>query len=463
MRLSLIAQAIEAKQVEFTAESDIDISQVNTDTRFIEGGDLFVALKGPNFNGHDYLSDAHKKGCVVAIVDTFDEALPLPQLVVKDTRIALGLMAEAWRNQFNDLKVVGITGSCGKTTVKEMLCEILGEMAPTLATKGNFNNDIGVPLTLLRLNASHRFAVLELGANAVGEIAYTAKMIRPDVAVITNAAAVHVEGFGGLANIVREKAEIYKSLTPQGCAVVNGDDANAQLWLDQIKELGAACLVSAGKASSEPGSVAVDVWAENVQQEKLGVYRFDICSQSSRISIHSSLAGFHNVSNALLAATAAKCLGAPDRAIKAGLEKVKPVPGRLNIYTENAFDVVLVDDTYNASPHSVKAAIEFLSSHPGEQLLILGDMGELGDEASKYHFEIGRYAKENGIHHLLATGQFSKSVIEGFDGEGVCFDKQEALIKSLPEHLKAGMTVLVKGSRSTHMEKVSDEIRGSVV
>ncbi|MBV1869865.1 MAG: UDP-N-acetylmuramoyl-tripeptide--D-alanyl-D-alanine ligase [Gammaproteobacteria bacterium] len=463
MRLSLIAQAIKAKQVEFTAESDIDISQVNTDTRFIEKGDLFVALKGPNFNGHDYLSDAYKKGCVAAIVDTFDERLLLPQLVVKDTRIALGLMAEAWRNQFNDLKVIGITGSCGKTTVKEMLFEILGEIAPTLATKGNFNNDIGVPLTLLRLNASHRFAVLELGANAMGEIAYTANMIHPDVAVITNAAAVHVEGFGGLANIVREKAEIYKSLTRQGCAVVNGDDANAPLWLDQIKESGAACLVSAEKAYSESGSIAADVWAQDVQQEELGGYRFDICSQSNRIPVYSSLAGFHNVSNALLVAAAAKCLNVPDQAIKTGLDKVKPAPGRLNIHTQNAFDVVLIDDTYNASPHSVKAAIKFLSSYPEEQLLILGDMGELGDEASKYHFEIGQYAKESGVHHLLATGRFSKSVIEGFDGQGVCFDKQEALIESLPQYLEAGMTVLVKGSRSTHMEKVCDKIRGSAV
>ena len=462
MLLSRIAQVIDAKNLQNCSQmNDFDVNQFSTDTRNLQKNDLFIALRGPNFDGHSYLKEASKKGCAAAIVDTFDATINMPQHVVKDTRIALGLMAEAWRQQFESLKVVGITGSCGKTTVKEMLSAILSEVAPTLATHGNFNNDIGVPLSLLRLNSSHRYAVLELGANAMGEIAYSAKLIHPDVAVITNAAAVHVEGFGSVSNIAKEKGELYKALGIHGCAVVNGDDPSSQLWLSEIEETGSKRLICTESMYSESDKVEADFWLEKIHSMESGGYRYDICSPSSRISIRSELLGFHNVSNSLLAAAVAKSLDVPDDAIKAGLEKAKPAPGRLNIYTENGFDVILIDDTYNASPHSVTAAIELLSHYPTEQLLILGEMGELGDESEKYHLQIGQCAKEKGIHKILATGQYSQAVLEGFAGHGVSFEKQEALIIALPEYLKAGMTVLVKGSRSAHMEKVINAIRES--
>jgi len=440
-------------------ENDISISHVSTDTRTLKSGDLFVAIKGPNFNGHSYLSEARGKGCVAVIVEEKDRNLDIPQLVVKDTRIALGLMAEAWRKQFSDLKVIAITGSCGKTTVKEMLSTILNEVAPTLATQGNFNNDFGVPLTLLRLNASHRFAVLELGANAMGEIAYTSKLVHPDVALITNAAAVHVEGFGSVSNVAREKAEIYKSLGANGVAVVNGDDSNSKLWLEQIKQAGNSKTICSENALSENQKSDADFWLENAISLDSGRYCYDICSKSGRITVHSALLGFHNVINALLAAAVAKSLGVADRAIQTGLEKVQASPGRLSVCSENALNVLLIDDTYNASPHSVNAAIQLLSNYPNKKILILGNMGELGEKAEQYHFQVGQRAKESGIHTLLVTGQYAKAVISGFGEQGVCFENQAALINALPNHLNPGVAVLVKGSRSSHMEKVVSAIK----
>lgn len=460
MLLSQIARAIGSPVPDDKfLESDISISRVSTDTRTLEPGDLFVAIKGPNFNGHSYLSEAHGKGCVAVIVEEQDRSLDIPQLVVKDTRIALGLMAEAWRKQFSDLKVIAVTGSCGKTTVKEMLSAILDEVAPTLATQGNFNNDLGVPLTLLRLNTSHRFAVLELGANAMGEIAYTSKLVHPDVALVTNAAAVHVEGFGSVSNVAREKAEIYKSLGANGVAVVNGDDSSSKLWLEQIKQAGNSVTVCSENASPEKQNSNADFWLENTTPLDSGHYCYDICSKSGRITVHSSLLGFHNVINALLAAAVAKSLGVPDKAVQTGLEKVRAAPGRLNVYSENALNVLLIDDTYNASPHSVNAAIQLLSSYPNKKILILGNMGELGEKAEEYHFQVGQRAKESGINKLLVTGQYAKAVIAGFGAQGVCFENQAALINALPNHLNPGVAVLVKGSRSSHMEKVVNAIK----
>ena len=455
MLLSQIAHAIGSPipDDEFL-ENDILISRVNTDTRTLEPGDLFVAIKGPNFNGHSYLNEACRKGCVAVIVEEEDRNSDIPQLVVKDTRIALGLMAEAWRKQFYDLKVIAITGSCGKTTVKEMLSAILNEVAPTLATQGNFNNDFGVPLTLLRLNASHRFAVLELGANAMGEIAYTSKLVRPDVALITNAAAVHVEGFGSVSNVAREKAEVYKSLGTNGVAVVNGDDSNSKLWLEQIQQAGNSKTICSENRKSN-----ANFWLENVTSLDSGHYCYDICSKSGRVTIHSALLGFHNVTNALLAAAVAKTLGVADKAIQTGLEKVQASPGRLNVSSENALNVLLIDDTYNASPHSVNAAIQLLSNYPNKKILILGNMGELGEKAEEYHFKVGQRAKESDINKLLVTGEHAKSVIAGFGEQGICFESQAALINALPNHLNPGVTVLVKGSRSSHMEKVVNAIK----
>jgi UDP-N-acetylmuramoyl-tripeptide--D-alanyl-D-alanine ligase len=458
--LSQIAHAVGAQfSDDGSLEKDISISRVSTDTRTLESGDLFVAIKGPSFNGHSYLSDAYEKGCIAAIVEEKKAHLDIPQLVVKDTRIALGLMAEAWRKQFSDLKVVAVTGSCGKTTVKEMLAAILNEVAPTLATQGNFNNDFGVPLTLLRLNSSHRFAVLELGANAMGEIAYTSKLVHPDVALITNAAAVHVEGFGSVSNVAREKAEIYKSLSASGVAVVNADDSNSKLWLDQIGQAGNKVLVCSENILSENEISTANLWLENIVPLDLGGYRYDVCSKADRITIRSALLGFHNVMNALLAIAAAKSLGVTDQAIQAGLEKVQAPPGRLNVYSETALNVLLIDDTYNASPHSVNAAIQILSNYTNEKVLILGNMAELGEKAEEYHHQVGQQAKEEGIDKLLVTGLHAKAVVAGFGDQGICFESQQALINALPNYLDSGMTVLVKGSRSSHMEKVVNAIK----
>ena len=461
MLLSEISKAINVQLSSSECIDDVSISRVSTDTRTLETGDLFVALRGPSFNGHSYLNEAINKGCVAAIVDEKNSALEIPQLVVKDTRIALGLMAEAWRMQFDNLNVFAITGSCGKTTVKEMLAAILSEVAPTLATYGNLNNDIGVPLTLLRLNASHRFAVVELGANAMGEIAYTAKLVHPDVAIITNAAAVHVEGFGSISNVAREKGEIYKCLNEKGVAIVNGDDLNSDSWLKQIKKTGSSLLICSKDIHPANNSRHANYWLENVCLTESNAYSYDICSDSNRIHISSALLGFHNVINGLLVTAAAKSLGVANDAIQIGLNKVKPASGRLNTISENAFDVLLIDDTYNASPHSVNAAIDLLSTYPNEKILILGDMGELGEKADEYHFQVGLKAKEKGVHQVLAVGQYARDVIAGFGKQGVSFEKQEELINALADYLKTGMVVLVKGSRSAYMENVVNAIKES--
>ena len=460
MFLSKVANAIGAELPNNNLLDDISISRVSIDTRTLENGDLFFAIKGPNFDGHHYLDEAINKGCIAAIVEEENSNLDIPQLVVEDTRIALGLMAEAWRMQFSDLKLVAVTGSCGKTTVKEILAHILSEVAPTHATEGNLNNDFGVPLTLLQLKDNHRFAVLELGANAMGEIAYTAKLVHPDVALITNAAAVHVEGFGSELNVAHEKAEIYKVLGDDGIAIVNGDDSNCKMWLEQITQAGNRVFICTENPLPENKAGTTNFWLENISPLEAGGYCFDVCTQLERISMRSALLGFHNVKNALLATAVSKSLGVTDKAIQSGLQKVQAPPGRLNASSDNAMNVLLIDDTYNASPHSVNAAIKLLTTYPSENILILGNMAELGERAEEYHFQVGQRAKKEGVQKLLAIGQHAKAVVQGFGEQGAVFESQEALINALPGYLSSGITVLVKGSRSSHMEKVVNAIRG---
>ncbi len=423
---------------------------VSTDSRRIEPGELFVALKGPSFDGHDFIAQAEAAGCAAVMVER-DVETPLPRIEVADTRVGLGRLAAAWRSQFR-LPLIAVTGSNGKTTVKEMLAAILRRQGPVLATQGNLNNDIGVPLTLLRLASEHRTAVVEMGANHPGEIAWLTELARPTVALITNAAAAHLEGFGSLEGVARAKGEIYGGLEEGGIAVINADDPFAGLWrgLNRERKVVTFGLEQEADVSAE--------WEGGTDGSRLELHTW-----RGEEHVALPLAGRHNVMNALAATAAALAAGVELSAIREGLEAMTPVAGRLE-HKRTAGGIPIIDDSYNANPASLGAALKVLAMAEGVRCLVMGDMGELGEEAVWLHQRIGEMARTEGIDRLYAVGELSRAAVLAFGSGGRHFDDREALIAALRKDLQKGMTVLVKGSRSMRMEQVvnalMDEERG---
>lgn len=431
---------------------DIRFISVCSDTRKLAQGDLYVGLRGEYFDGANFVAQAQSKGAVAALinadsykVDTPSASCNLPLLLVEDTRHALGQLAAYWRNQF-DIPLVGITGSNGKTTVKEMLASILrvaaGSEDAVLATKGNLNNDIGMPLTLLQLNAQHRYAVIEMGMNHPGEIDYLTRIARPQVALINNASGAHLEGMGTVAAVAEAKGEIFAGLQQGGSAIINADDAYAPLWralagVNSILEFG---LNSDADVSGQ--------W----QSSATGLH-MKVKTPSGDFTIDMQVPGEHNARNALAATAAAMALNLSLQSIVAGLEKFSGVSGRLQC-KKALCGAVVIDDTYNANPASLKAAIDVLADTRGSRILVLGDMGELGEKAADFHCEIGRLARESGIESLYAIGELSRNTVALF-GEGAQhFENVEALCAALEQVMNAGTTVLVKGSRFMKMERV---------
>jgi UDP-N-acetylmuramoyl-tripeptide--D-alanyl-D-alanine ligase len=413
---------------------------VGTDTRTLARGELFVALTGPNFDGHQFLGEAANRGAAGAIVARAGSA-PLPAVQVADTRLALGQLAVHWRRQF-DIPVIAVTGSNGKTTVKNMIAAILGERGPTLATQGNLNNDIGVPLTLLRLRPGDQYAVIEMGMNHAGEIDYLTRLTRPTVALINNAAAAHLAGLGSVEAVARAKGEIFAGLTESGVAIINADDAHAGLW----RQLAAPHrVVTFGIDTPTDVSAAYTLDATGSTLE--------LRTPQGGISMRLSLLGRHNVMNALAAGSAALTAGASLTDIQAGLAKLKAVSGRLEVKRGRNGARVL-DDTYNANPGSLTAGVEVLKSADGERMLVLGDMGELGEAAPEIHRRVGELARCLGIERLFAVGDLSRVAVEAFGKGARHFRTHEALVEALRRELRAGMTVLVKGSRLMKMERV---------
>lgn len=425
---------------------DITISQVYTDTRHYRDDSLFVALKGPNFDAHEFLQKVVSQGAKAVVVEKQCD-ISIPQLVVKDTRLALGDLARFNREKIK-LKCAAITGSSGKTTVKEMLAAILQNIGSTHATKGNFNNEIGVPLTLLDLQENHQFGVIELGANRPGEIAYTASITQPDIAVINNVAAAHIEGFGDLRGVARAKSEIYGELKPDGIAVVNNDDEFADFWKKSIKNtiLTYSC------------SQKADVVANNIQLQSNHCPSFELAFNGEKCYVKLPLAGIHNVNNALAAATCAIGLGVSLKDIALGLTLAPSVQGRLTI-THLSNGCCLIDDSYNANLDSMRAAIELLKSYSGSRILVIGDMAELGELGRQCHEEIGCLANQAKIDKLFSFGVLTKFSQTQFNGEKQHFSNQEELIQQLKHEANAQTTILVKGSRSAHMEKVIIALR----
>lgn len=425
---------------------------VSTDTRTIRPGDLYVALRGERYDGHAFIAQAQSAGAAAAMVEMQTaDAAALPTLVVDDTRAALGALAADWRRRFS-LPVVALTGSSGKTTVKEMLASILRSAAPAaaeeqvLATRGNLNNDIGMPLTLLELRPAHRYAVVEMGMNHAGEIRYLTRIASPDVALITNAGTAHIEYLGSVEAIARAKGEIFEGLKEDGTAVINADDPYAPMWRELARdrrriEFGLA--QSAGVTASYRGRV---LESEIEIRTPAGVAKTTLRAP-----------GEHNVRNALAAAAAASALVVPVSAIAAGLGNYSGVKGRLQV-KRSPHGASVIDDTYNANPESMRAAIAVLAQAPGARLLVLGDMGELGERAPALHAELGAQARLAGIERLLTLGEHAAETARAFGRGARHYDSVEALIADVESALAANVTVLVKGSRFMRMERVVDAI-----
>ncbi|KKO45043.1 UDP-N-acetylmuramoyl-tripeptide--D-alanyl-D-alanine ligase [Arsukibacterium ikkense] len=432
------------------------ISQVSTDSRTISAGALFIALKGPNFDGSRFAADVMAKGAVAIVVERPLDNIGISQIIVADTRLALGQLGAAIKARLQP-KTIAVTGSAGKTTVKEMLAAILSRCGQVLATQGNFNNDIGVPLTLLRLTAQHQYAVMELGANHAGEIAYTTSLVKPDVAIITNAAASHLEGFGDTYGVARAKGEIFSGVSPGGTAIIQHDSEFTDYWLNRCKELKVVRFASNYSADA-PQSDA-DIRAEQIELNSLGCARFTLVYGNERVLVQLSLPGKHNVANALAAAAAAIAVGAQLSDVQLGLAQMAAVKGRTNI-VQLSPQITLIDDSYNANVESAKAAIDLLASYPGCQVLLLGDMAELGANARLYHEEIGLYAKNAGINLLFTLGVLSQSASDLFNGQGAHFSSRQSMLDRLMPLIttQQNVTILVKGSRSAKMELVVQDL-----
>lgn len=420
---------------------DAPISNITLDSRKVIPGSLFVALEGSQTDGHQFAQDAEKRGAAAVLCAHVIENVHIPQLIVNSPAEALGRIATEHRKQFS-LPIIALTGSNGKTTVKEMIYACLPK--PSIATQGNLNNHLGVPLSLLRLAPEHRYAVFELGANHPGEIAYTADLVNPDVALINNIAPAHVGEFGSIEAIARSKGEIYAALPPHGTAVINADDHYAHFWDPILK--GRNVFRFSRHATA-------DLFATNIRIDEKGCAEFVLNLPNLNVSLKLHVAGEHQISNALAAASCCYAAGIDITHILHGLSHFRGVPGR-QTFLEGYQGATVIDDTYNANLRSVLAAIDVLAQCRGKRILILGDMGELGEHTQAHHETVGKVAKEKQIDELLTYGRHSQFATHCFGEPAIHFYEQNELIAFLKPKLEKQMTILVKGSRLAAMEKI---------
>jgi UDP-N-acetylmuramoyl-tripeptide--D-alanyl-D-alanine ligase len=450
MSLAEAVQLLGARRV----GADADFSAVSTDSRTLSGGELFVALRGERFDGHAFLGAAKAAGAAAAMVDEqYSGPAPLPLIAVPDTRRGLGALASHWRARFSPV-LVAITGSNGKTTTKEMLAAILRRHAGeqnVLATTGNLNNDIGVPLTLLRLRAAHRYCAVELGMNHRHEIAYLAGIARPTIALVNNAQREHLEFMGSVEEVAAENASVYGALAADGIAVVNADDAHAALFRQaaggrRVIDFGleAPAMISGGYALKPLSS------------------ELRLRTPAGQADATLAIPGLHNVRNALAASACAHAAGVPAATIGAGLAAFHPYAGRLQV-KRAASGATVIDDSYNANPDSVRAAIDVLAAAGGRTVLVLGDMGEVGDMGPDFHLEVGRYARERGVGVLYALGEMTAHATAGFGRGARHFASMDELIEATRTAAGAGATVLIKGSRFMRMERAVSALTGAPV
>ena len=426
--------------------ADRGFDGVSTDSRTLKSGELFFALSGPNFDGGEFVGQASDLGAAAAVVRSLVKD-DVAQITVDDTRLALGRLGAAWRHR-HAATVVGVTGSNGKTTIKEMITACLSQIAPTLATAGNLNNDIGMPLMLLRIDPSHRYAVLEMGANHAGEIGYLTSLAQPDVVVISNAGIAHLEGFGSMTGIAHGKGEILQGDTRPQCAILNAEDEFYQYWLSLVEDI---------ESLSFGLSDGADVYASRIVADQ-GSTAFCLNFPEAAVDLTLPLAGIHNVRNACAAAAVSTALGVSPEQIRTALESIEPVAGRLQPVA-GRHGAVLYDDSYNANPESVCAAGDFLVTLSGENWLVLGDMFELGETAGELHYDTGVALAESRIDRLFAVGDLSRHTIRGFGSHGEWFASIDDLIASVETDISADVNVLVKGSRGMRMERVVNALR----
>ncbi len=421
--------------------ADVLVDSIVTDSRQVHYGSLFAALPGSQVDGHDFASTAVEMGAVALLVSRRLD-LDVPQLLVKDVLSALGLLARLVRDRINP-HVIGITGSNGKTTVKEMLSSILRLQGKVLATRGNFNNELGVPLSLFELERDHAYAVLELGASKKGDIAYLTTIARPNVAMVTNVGPAHLQGFGDEQGVAEAKGEIFANLPQSGCALINGDEPWSSDWQ---------------KISTAGHTLTFGTQADNdIRLERQEAQTRIVVPQGS-FDLELPLPGEHNLLNATAAAAAAIALDIPLDMIQRGLAAVKPVPGRLN-RLRSASGCIVIDDTYNANPASLYSALQVLANMQGTAWLVLGDMKELGSGSRKLHAEVGDAARSLGVSRVFATGEMSRFTVDAFGIGASHFADRESLIEALIPELRSGINCLVKGSRSMGMEAVVEAIR----
>lgn len=424
---------------------------VSTDTRTLNPGELFVALKGERFDGHDSLAQALERGAAAAIVAR-ETSLPIPAIRVADTRLALGRLAHHWRRR-HAIPVIGVTGSNGKTSTKEMIASILRQRGDVLATRGNLNNDVGVPLTLFQLAGTHRAAVIEMGANGMRDIADLVTIAEPTVGVVTMCGPAHLAGFGALENVAQAKGEMFRRLGPAGVAVINADDRFCDYWRG---------ISSAGSIVTFGLEQPADYRAENIALGAPGSgSTFELVAPQGRRAVALPLDGRHNIHNALAAAAAALAAGATLAEAGAGLGRVAPVNGRLNVKA-GASGSVIIDDTYNANPASLAAALAVLGRCPEQRWLVLGDMGELGPGELAQHRAAGELARQHGVERLFTIGTRARHAGDAFGAGAEHFSTHAALAAALRHDLRAGIAVLVKGSRVMQLDKLIAELTPEV-
>jgi len=443
MKTSKIAKILHA-----TLEGqDQEYSGVSIDSRSLKPGNVYIALKGEQFDGHDFVEAAAAAGAAAAIVSKPGN-YSLPIILVNDTHQALMDWATVYRQQFN-IPVIAITGSCGKTTTRAITDSILSLVGPTLASQGSFNNNIGVPLTILQLTPQHQFLVQEVGANHPGEIAELMKILKPTISVVTCVAPVHLEGFGSIEGVAAAKGEIYEGLGPEGVAIVNADQPYYAFQSDFWKTRKDPSFHPKDFGQRGPAHIE----AQNIHLDQSARARFELCMGSEKTEVQLQLIGEHNVTNALAAAAIAEACHVPLTVIKEGLENAKAEKMRLQAKS-GIKSSQIIDDSYNANPIAMLAALKVLSHHAEPRVFVVGDMRELGPDAERYHSELGQQAKEHNVHSLYCYGPLSKSAAESFGENAHWFENIAELINNLQECLQPGSTILVKGSRSMGMDRV---------
>jgi len=428
-----------------SCDHDLELSGICIDSRRVQPQSLFIAIRGERFDGHDFVLDVERAGAVAVVCETAVAGLTIPQFIVANTTNALAMIATHHRQSLS-CAAIALTGSNGKTSVKEMIASILP--SPSFATPGNLNNHIGAPLSVLQLKPFHRFAVFELGASHIGEIAHTVAVVKPQVTLINNIAPAHIEGFGSIDGVANAKGEIHQGLAPNGTAVINDDDAYAHYW-DAILADKRVVRFSAEKPT--------DIYARDITLDTNGCAHFNLVTPLGDAVIQLNVPGRHNVSNALAAVACAYALGISLADIVAGLQRFSGVAGRMT-FKIGKNQAVIIDDTYNANLRSALTAVDVLAERQGRRILVLGDMGELGDWASQHHEEVGLAARKHGIDMVMTCGTHSANTSLAFGDHGKHYDSQSHLARDLMTYLDAETTVLVKGSRSSAMENIVHEL-----